>query len=81
MVSEESRSQKMMQIKRQLSLQRLSRIAQCGSRNGNWNEATGNTAFYRSICKDPDGRDDLDIENIVLGLKLCKALQVCTNSG
>jgi hypothetical protein len=77
MVSGNSRSQKLSDVKQKLALHRLDRIAQRSSRDCDWSEATENISFHRSLCKDPDDRDEIDIENILHGLKLCKALQVC----
>jgi hypothetical protein len=76
MNAETSRAQKLLEVKRKLATQRLTRIAQCNPRATDWAEATGAFDFQRSFAKEPNTRNDIDIENILLGLKTCRALQV-----
>ncbi len=77
MTAVDLRTQRLSEMKKKMAMQRLTRIAQCGPLTKDWNEATDTAAFQRSFAKDPELRDDIDIENIVLGIKTCRGLQVC----
>jgi hypothetical protein len=76
MTTGDLRAQKLLEMKKKMAMQRLTRIAHCGPQTSDWNEATSTAAFQRSFAKDPELRDDTDIENIVLGIKTCRGLQV-----
>ena len=76
MTAESNRTKKLLEVKRKIASHRLTRIAQCNPRTSDWAEATENVNFQRSLAKDPSSRSELDIENILIGLKTCRALQV-----
>lgn len=76
MTVETMRAQKLLEVKRKLASQRLTRIAQHNPQSTNWAEATGTVEFYHAFAKSPSERNEVDIENILLGLKTCRALQV-----
>ena len=70
------RAQTILEMKRKMASQRLTRIAQFNPRASDWVEATSTANFRRSFEKDPSSRTEADIENILIGLRICRALQV-----